>query len=182
MGYANQKQSSSSSLIALILLLGFLFFAALLVVGVGGYMFLRQARLQQVAHAELARAEVAQVRVQEAQLLLERAQQAAESNFDQIQGMADLQLSGIEQLVVDATAEVKQMTVLIDQNGNIKLDNESVDSDALQAKLKKASASDEYRLSVAIQADKRCQFAHVADVLSVCKQLKISDISVNAKE
>jgi biopolymer transport protein ExbD len=170
------------SLIALILLLCFLFFGALLVVGVGGYMFMHQARAKQMAYAERARAEIAQVRAREAQALLEQAQAAAaaQSNLLRAHDMANAQLNEAQTTVDDMKIDRVTVTVYIDADGNLKLGDEAVDLDTLKTRLTGASERGPSKVVAAIQVDKQCRFGHVSNVLSICKELKISDISVNA--
>jgi biopolymer transport protein ExbD len=182
MGYGNQKQSATGSLIALVLLLGFLFLGALLVVGVGGYLFMYQARAKQMAHAERARAEIAQLRAREAQALLEQAQAAAtaQSSFLKAHDRANAKLNEIETMVDDWSLGQAEVTIHMDENGELKLGDEAVDLDTLKTRLAAASEYGSTKVVAAIQVDKQCRFEHVSNVLSICKELKISDISVNA--
>jgi len=78
------------------------------------------------------------------------------------------------------TSAPKQRVVVVQAEGQIRLDGENVSLGELTQRL--AAARSEYpELSVVIRGDAACAFQHVAASLAACKEAKISDLGITVR-
>ena len=72
----------------------------------------------------------------------------------------------------------REITLDIDGQGKIKLDDKPVDAKRLRSTLAEVGKGREKGLQVTIHADAQCRFEHVAKVLAVCEELGIPNVQL----
>jgi len=144
----DQLQKSSSSIVPAIVLVAVLFFAIMgvVVVGLGGLVYVRASKVQAIAHERLAQTH-AQLANADAMLVLAREPGVA---------------------VVLAPKDVSVM-VKLDQLGNASIDGEGFDLDALKTRLESLRQESNSRLSVELNVDPECLFEHVISLIGMCE-------------
>jgi biopolymer transport protein ExbD len=151
MGHETQQRSGCSpTVLAVLLVLATSLLGLVLFAGAASIMYLRARHQQAMVLAEHARAEaeVARLRAEE-----ERAR--AEAMAEEIQ--AD---------------QWSTVVIGVDQSGALTLDGQSIQRNALRARLGAAQA-------VLIEADAQCPMEHVAGVMNLCRELSVNDMQVH---
>ena len=181
-----RRKSSAGPLFVIVLLFGFLFLGVLVVAGAGVF-FLANTR---VSHARaLAERELARHQVERVRATAERVRATAEQNLSRAQTELERATAHNRPEVEPDAAPVpaapepivvasREITVKLDQEGNIEADGKSLDLEQLKAMLQDASKGRETALGVTVKADKQCLFEHVASVLNLCKEAKVSTVRI----
>ncbi len=176
------RRSSAGKIIALVLTFGFLFFGMLAVAGVGFALLARSE--SQHARVVMER-ERAMQQVQRARAAELQARRAAEN----AQSFSELQETLVRELPVEeAFAQPRrnepirvanrEITLQLDAEGNIQMDDQPVAAKQLKTLLRNASKGRESALSVLVKADKKCLFENVAMVLEVCQELDVPNVRI----
>jgi biopolymer transport protein ExbD len=174
MGYDNQTRNSSGTVIAIILLLVFAVFGGLIVLGVGGWFFLRGSRMERVVMVERDQA----IRAEEvARAMAEKAAAAQAPAAQAFKAAAEF-----EREVLGETVPGPQLTIELSKEGQLKLNGEAVALPALIDSLKASAADETTSLTIDVRADRECSFQHVAIVIASCQELGITRFRIRTLE
>jgi biopolymer transport protein ExbD len=179
---APPRRKSSAGIIFLILFLFAMFaFGLLLLACVGAFIFARAEaqRSHAVARREMARAEAEERRAEiesfrdQVEVQRQQAISDARSAFKASAEKAEEEPIRVAQ---------RELTLLLDADGNIEADGKAVEKDQLKKFLRDANKGRETALTVTIKADRQCLFDHVAKVLSVCQELDVANVRVATRD
>ena len=166
-GYDNQSTNSSKTVIALIVLAVLVPLTLLLVLGTGGWFYLRSSHMQQVAMEQRDRAMRAE---QMARAMAERAARVAEAQADQARQLA----AEVKAESADKPVPGSQVTIELDQAGKLKLNGDAIELPRLLDSLKALAVDETNSITVDVRADEQCPFQHVADLISACQEAGIT--------
>jgi biopolymer transport protein ExbD len=76
------------------------------------------------------------------------------------------------------TARPEVLFVNVDREGHYVIDRQTLNAQALEARLKQASANNPGRQTVEIRADRRCLWEFVVEVMNLCNKAGIRDYRV----
>jgi biopolymer transport protein ExbD len=154
----NQSHSSSSgAVIAIVAVVVLLLLGGLVVLGLAGLCFLKLSPSPSLVVAHQVMAEPVQ--------------------------SADLAAEGQAPTFAEApsfSADVRKITVKLDQQGKILADGQSVDLDGLRGLLVQAREGGKVRLEAVVEVDRQCLFQHVAAVQFICKGIGVENVQVQA--
>ncbi len=163
-GYDNQSTNSSKTVIALIVLAVLVPLTLFLVLGTGGWFYLRSSRMQQVAMEQRDRAMRAE---QMARAMAERAARVAEAQADQARQLA----AEVKAESADKPVPGSQVTIELDQAGKLRLNGEAIELPRLLDSLKALAADETNSITVDVRADNECRFQNVAALISACQEV-----------
>ena len=156
MGYDNPQRGSAGTVVGIVAVIVALLLGGLVLLGVGALFFVRTSARQAevVARMEADRAEKIAARVQ-----------VRESTKPELR-----------------QASTGELTIEVDRDGAITVDDESMDLDGLRARLQKDGENGRVRLAVQLKADPCCLAQHVVAVHSICSELGVEDVQISILE
>ena len=167
MSYENQPRSSSSgTVIAIVVVVALLLVGGLVVLGLAGLLLFGISVAPEVHFAEPP-----PVAVEERAVMVE-PQQAVEL-------AAERPVQATAEMSPPATS-IRKITIRLDSQGRILADGQTVDLDLLKNLLVNARVDGKVRLEVLVEVDSQCLFQHVAAVQTVCKEVGVENVQVQA--
>lgn len=188
-----RRKSSTGAFFIVLVLVGVFFLGGLLLVAAGAFVFVRTDAQQ--AHAidqhEMARRQVERMRVetemqhnhakiQDAIRNATVVEQQLQRSMPELQPLAEVPRVKREKEPIRVAN--REITLLLDEQGKIALDEKPVEQQQLAELLRNAVKGRESALSVTLKVNKKCLFEHVAAVLAVCQELDIPDVRITAAE
>lgn len=163
MGYDQQENRSSSGAVVAVLVavLLLLVVGGAMLIGVGGYLWMRTARVQQKLVVELRQAEA------------EQARAAAEAEAERLhaEALAQIQRESAGAVVTDSQPD---LTVNISEDGSLSLDGEPIDLDGLQERLAKLRDQSGTAVSVSLSVHPDCPAGHLQPLLTAFEEARVS--------
>jgi biopolymer transport protein ExbD len=160
MGYDNPQRGSAGTVVGIVAVIVVLLLGGLVVLGVGALFFLRTSARQTEVVARME-AKRAVVELEHAEKLAARVE-VRESTKPELR-----------------QASTRELTIEVDRDGAITVDDESMDLDGLRARLQKDGENGGVRLAVQLKADPRCLAQHVVAVHSICSELGVEDVHIS---
>jgi len=184
-----QPKRSSGILVGILLFLGVLLLGAMILLATGAVFFARTKAHQVHRMADQAHA-MAQVERMQAehehrarrQTLEEQTERAESPAHRLAESMAETPRAAAPPSSSTGEAEStirvanREVTLTLDHEGNIQLDDKPVKLDRLSNVLGDISKGRESVLIVTVRVDKRCLFQRVAAVLEACQELDIHGV------
>lgn len=104
----------------------------------------------------------------------------AVSRFSEDERSVELQLPQVESLSQNSSPPPRTYEVSIQANGQALLDGQPVSLDELRSRLSETT-DDAKRPTAIVRGDKACAYQHIAEVLAVCQEAGVVDLTVSVQ-
>jgi biopolymer transport protein ExbD len=178
-----RRKSSVGIIFAVLLVVGFFFMCVVVLAAVGAMVFARAetSRAHAVAQHERALRHVEQARMEvESHRNAAHAHERLQRTFPPPQVVRETPAANRTMQPIQVAR--REITIQLDDQGKLKMDNKPVEGKQLKNLLRNAGKGRESAIAITIKADKKCQFEHVATVLSVCQELDFPNVKITTAE